>query len=126
MLNLRRKNAELLTNLLSPITDKSKIKIPTETNEKKFNWYLYTITFEKNDVRDKSKNNMTNDKFGVTVYYKPPVHKTPYYERLASLNKNDDLAKTEWASEHVLSLPVHPSVTNQDIERMAQSLKNTL
>src|SRR6187200_15873 len=108
MLNLRRKNAELLTNLLSPITDKSKIKIPTETNEKKFNWYLYTITFEKNDVRDKSKNNMTNDKFGVTVYYKPPVHKTPYYGRLASLNKNDDLAKTEWASEHVLSLPVHP------------------
>jgi perosamine synthetase len=126
MLNLRRKNAELLTNLLSPITDKSKIKIPTETDEKKFNWYLYTITFEKNNVRDKTKNNMTNDKFGVTVYYKPPVHKTPYYDRLASSNKNDGLAKTEWASEHVLSLPVHPSVTNQDIEHMAQSLKNTL
>ena len=123
MLNLRKKNAELLTNLLSPITDKNKIKIPTETDEKKFNWYLYTITFEKNNIRDKTKNNMTNDKFGVTVYYKPPVHKTPYYERLASSNKNDDLAKTEWASEHVLSLPVHPSVTNQDIERMAQSLK---
>lgn len=126
MLNLRKKNAELLTNLLSPITDKSKIKTPTETDEKKFNWYLYTITFEKNNIRDKTKNNMTNDKFGVTVYYKPPVHKTPYYERLASSNKNDDLAKTEWASEHVLSLPVHPSVTNQDIERMVHSLKNTL
>jgi dTDP-4-amino-4,6-dideoxygalactose transaminase len=104
--------------------DKSKIKVPQETQEKKFNWYLYTIAFEENNIRDKIKEKMINDKIGVAVYYKPPVHKTPYYDRLVSSDKNNNnLDKTEWASEHVLSLPVHPSVTNQDIERMVESIK---
>ena len=67
---------------------------------------------------------MINDKIGATVYYKPPVHKTPYYERLVSSDANNNyLAKTKWASEHVLSLPVHPLVTEQDIERMVESIK---
>jgi perosamine synthetase len=124
MLDLRRQNAELLTEMLFPIVDKSKIKVPQETQEKKFNWYLYTIAFEENNIRDKIKEKMINDKIGVAIYYKPPVHKTPYYDRLVSSDKNNDnLDNTEWASEHVLSLPVHPSVTNQDIERMVESIK---
>ena len=124
MLDLRRQNAELLTEMLFPIIDKSKIKVPQETQEKKFNWYLYTLAFEENNIRDKIKEKMTNNKIGVAIYYKPPVHKTPYYDRLVSSDKNNDnLDKTEWASEHVLSLPVHPSVTNQDIERMVESIK---
>ena len=124
MLDLRRQNAELLTEMLFPIVDKSKIKVPQETQEKKFNWYLYTIAFEENNIRDKIKEKMINDKIGVAIYYKPPVHKTPYYDRLVSSDKNNNnLGKTEWASEHVLSLPVHPSVTNQDIERMVESIK---
>ena len=125
MLDLRRQNAELLTEMLFPIIDKSKIKVPQETQEKKFNWYLYTLAFEENNIRDKIKEKMTNNKIGVAIYYKPPVHKTPYYDRLVSSDKNNDnLDETEWASEHVLSLPVHPSVTNQDIERMVESIKN--
>jgi perosamine synthetase len=124
MLDLRRQNAELLTEMLFPIVDKSKIKVPQETQEKKFNWYLYTIAFEENNIRDKIKEKMINDKIGVAIYYKPPVHKTPYYDRLISSDKNNNnLDKTEWASEHVLSLPVHPSVTDQDIERMVESIK---
>ena len=124
MLDLRRQNAELLTEMLFPIVDKSKIKVPQETQEKKFNWYLYTIAFEENNIRDKIKEKMINDKIGVAIYYKPPVHKTPYYDGLVSSDKNNNnLDKTEWASEHVLSLPVHPSVTNQDIERMVESIK---
>jgi perosamine synthetase len=124
MLDLRRQNAELLTEMLFPIVDKSKIKVPQETQEKKFNWYLYTIAFEETNIRDKIKEKMINDKIGVAIYYKPPVHKTPYYDRLISSDKNNNnLDKTEWASEHVLSLPVHPSVTDQDIERMVESIK---
>jgi perosamine synthetase len=122
MLDSRRKNAELLTKLLFPIVDKSKIRLPEETDEKKFNWYLYTVAFQNNGQRDQVKERMINDKIGVTVYYDPPVHKTPYYETLPPLTKNN-LSKTNWASEHVLSLPVHPFVTEQDIERIAQSIR---
>ena len=67
MLDLRRQNAELLTEMLFPIVDKSKIKVPQETQEKKFNWYLYTIAFEENNIRDKIKEKMINDKIGVAI-----------------------------------------------------------
>ena len=47
MLDLRRQNAELLTEILFPIVDKSKIKVHKKRQEKKFNWYLYTVAFER-------------------------------------------------------------------------------
>lgn len=122
VLELRKRNAELLTKLLFPIVEKNKIKLPQETHEKKFNWYLYTVAFENNGQRDQIKERMVNDKIGVTVYYNPPVHKTPYYDTLLPL-MNNNLAQTDWASEHVLSLPVHPFVTEQDIERIVESIR---
>jgi dTDP-4-amino-4,6-dideoxygalactose transaminase len=142
MLELRRKNAELLTKLVFPTIrvndsgndnngggDSSKfgnnndkkgiIRIPQETSKKKFNWYLYTVAFEESNLRDKIKERMISDKIGVTIYYDPPVHETPYYK------DTDKLAITEWASKHVLSLPIHPLVTDQDIVYMAESIKKT-
>jgi perosamine synthetase len=123
MLDLRRKNAELLTKLLFPMVDESKITLPEETDEKKFNWYLYTVAFENNGQRDQIKERMIKDKIGATVYYNPPVHKTPYYDTLVSLTEKNSLSNTDWGSEHVLSLPIHPFVTEQDIERIVQSIK---
>lgn len=68
------------------------------------------------------------DKIGATVYYNPPVHKTPYYEKMMMMisSKTNLLTNTNWASEHVLSLPVHPLITEMDIERIENSLKDSL
>jgi perosamine synthetase len=123
MLELRRRNAELLTKLLLPIADRTQLKLPQEDKEKKFNWYLYTIAFEKNN-RDTIKDKMIKDKIGATVYYDPPVHKTPYYEKMISSEAN--LTNTNWASEHVLSLPVHPLITERDIERIETTLEKNI
>jgi dTDP-4-amino-4,6-dideoxygalactose transaminase len=66
------------------------------------------------------------DKIGATVYYNPPVHKTPYYEKMISSEANLLLTNTNWASEHVLSLPVHPLITEMDIERIENSLEKNI
>ena len=125
MLELRRRNAELLTKLLLPIANRIQLKLPQEYNEKKFNWYLYTIALKRNNIRDKIKDKMIiQDKIGATVYYNPPVHKTPYYEKIIS--EANLLTNTNWASEHVLSLPVHPLITEMDIGRIESSLKGIL
>jgi perosamine synthetase len=167
ILELRKRNAELLSEMLLSIPGikNGKVSIPNELaipddiynenrgnqdtriyKKKQSNWYLYTIAFKKDGIRDSIKQKMIADKIGVTVYYDPPVHKTPYYEKLASIrtanrittadtsftssnannnnnnNNSISLNNTEWASKHVLSLPVHPSLTSQDIEYIATSL----
>ena len=133
MLGLRRRNAEMLTTLISDVANENGIILPRESQSKRFNWYLYTIAITKDNLRDKIQKKMTlHDKIGATVYYDPPVHKTPYYERIMASGTGPQrssvmgLPNTEWASKHVLSLPIHPMVTPEGLERVANSLRGAI
>jgi dTDP-4-amino-4,6-dideoxygalactose transaminase len=126
ILNLRRRNSLLLSNLLETIIPKYNIKIPEEDQIKKFNWYLYTLAFNNSNnttLRDHIKKKLIENGIGVAVYYDPPVHKTPFYQKFSM---NNDLQNTNWSSKHVLSLPVHPGVTETDIQNMVNILKREL
>ncbi|SEB87466.1 DegT/DnrJ/EryC1/StrS family aminotransferase [Arthrobacter woluwensis] len=56
---------------------------------------------------------------GSGVYYPVPNH------RLPSFNRTEDLPNTETAALEVLSLPVHPSLSQDDLERIVTAV-NTL
>lgn len=123
MLDGRRRNANLLTSLLVPLAKERKIIIPQETDKKRFNWYLFTIAFQKDYLRDKVQRALASAKIGTTVYYNPPVHKTPYYQRIHSMKS---LPNTDWASKHVLSLPVHSSVGAEELEQIRCGIENAI
>ena len=126
MLDSRRKNAELMSNMLHDVAEKLKIKLPAEDHHKQFNWYLYTVAFGDNSIRERVKGMMLNEGIGATVYYDPPVHETPYYRNLtasSSKNNNKSLINTEQSSRHVLSLPVHPLVKDEDIKHIASIIQ---
>ncbi len=128
MLERRRHNAKLMTELLSTSTSRASniaeyITLP-ETHEvnKESNWYLYTLAFKRDGIRDIiQKKLVTEYKIGAAVYYDPPVHKTPFYDEMVKMNALK-LENSDWASKHVLSLPVHPLVTDQEINFIASSL----
>lgn len=105
-LSRRRENARLLSDLIAD-TD---ITIPKERTDERVNWSLYTISVENRDALGKKLN---SNGFGSAVYYSTPVHKMPLY-------RGASLPDTDWAADHVLSLPVHPGVTTRDIDRMAK------
>ena len=112
-LNQRRKNAKILSELLSDLD----ISIPHERKGEKVNWYLYTIAPKD---RNKIMKKLHSKGIGATVYYPIPVHKTPFY------NNRSRLPVTEWASSHVLSLPVHPLVRKQNLYQIAQIVKQAV
>jgi perosamine synthetase len=121
MLEIRRRNAERLSKQIFTSSKKYQLKIPEETADKKFNWYLYTVAVQ--DKRDDVKNKLLKNNVGATVYYSPPVHKMPFYARVAS---ETNLPVTEWCANHVLSLPVHPYVTERDVDHISNTLKSTM
>ncbi len=53
---------------------------------------------------------------GSGVYYPIPNH------RLPSFGLTLDLPETERAAREVLSLPVHPSLTQEDLERIVEAV----
>ncbi len=114
ILNARRSNAEILTSILS---NNKGIKIPIESEGKAYNWYLYTVLLGDRDTIYKRLNDAG---IGAAIYYKIPVHMTPFYA-------NDiKLPKTEYIARHVLSLPVHPSLRNNDLEYIGKTLLSLL
>jgi dTDP-4-amino-4,6-dideoxygalactose transaminase len=112
-LKARKKNANLLSQLIADLN----IKIPHERNNESVNWYLYTISTSK---RNKIIKKLNSKGIGAASYYPIPVHKTPFYKQKIVL------PVTDYASSHVLSLPVHPRVSSKNIEFIAKSLRDIL
>ncbi len=112
-LKSRKNNATLLSKLISDL----KIKLPHQQKNESVNWYLYTIATEK---RDKLLKKLNEKGIGAASYYPTPVHKTPYYKL------NTKLPVTDWAASHVISLPIHPKVTQKNIEFIAKTMRDIL
>ena len=109
----RRRNAKILSELLSD----TNIQIPFERKNEKFNWALYTIATKN---RDSILKKLNSKGIGASVYYPIPVHKIPIYKIKSKLTN------TDWASKHVLSLPVHPNVSTKNIEYIAKTVRDLI
>jgi perosamine synthetase len=120
MLDKRAINAKKLGELLSDKIDNQDIVLPQENPRVKYNWYLYTVAF--NNYRNRVKKLLNDNGIGATIYYDPPVHQTPYYSKF----HNGELKITEWASGSVLSLPVHPSITENEINFMVSKVDEAI
>jgi dTDP-4-amino-4,6-dideoxygalactose transaminase len=57
---------------------------------------------------------------GTAVYYPVPIHKQTYYTR--ELGYDLTLPEAERAAEEVLSLPVHPALTQADLETIVAAV----
>jgi len=114
LISQRKKNAQTLTKNLHPYAaSQSDIILPRERKNEVRNWYLYTIAIKQ---RDKIMNQLNSAGIGATVYYNPPIHQTPYYKTKKTLTT------TEWASRHVISLPIHPKVKYSDLLKIITRL----
>ena len=106
-LKLRKRNAELLSKLLSD----SEVILPHERKDETVNWYLYTIATKN---RDRLLKKLNEKGIGAIPYYHIPVHKSPFYKQRTKL------PITDWAASHVISVPIHPNVTQKNLEFTAK------
>jgi dTDP-4-amino-4,6-dideoxygalactose transaminase len=81
-------------------------------------FHQYTIRVEK--FRDSLADKLSADGIGNGIYYPVPVH------RLPSFNESIALPETEMAAQEALSLPVHPSLTKSNLDRIARSVNTHL
>jgi dTDP-4-amino-4,6-dideoxygalactose transaminase len=112
-LEARVRNAKFLTERLGSVKG---AEFTQNAPDRTHVFYLYTLYLKKN--RDLVKERLNEKAIGAAVYFHMPVHRTPLYTSLGYSRKR--LKNTEGATRHVLSLPVHPGVSQQDIERIAE------
>jgi dTDP-4-amino-4,6-dideoxygalactose transaminase len=112
---IRRSNAAYLTEQLSSVKDVITPKIRPDAEHV---FHQYTI---RNKDRDNAAQKLRDKGVGVGIHYPTPIHKQPLY---VDLGYQDELPVAELACQEVLSLPVHPSLTREDLDYIIQAVKS--
>jgi len=120
-LEKRRRNARLLTEKLG---EARRLELPGEPPDRQHSWYVYTVRLRDADakMRDGVVDELRKHLVGATVYYHTPIHLMPYYRQFGE----QGLPETETAAQQVFSLPVHPAVTLEQTDYIANSVKNVI
>ena len=118
----RSRNAAHLTKLFE---ESDKLVLPPKLANRNPSWYLYTVRIKDatESRRNKVIEEMHQNGIGAEVYYPIPVHHMPYYKENFGKFK---LAETEKAAEQVLSLPIHPGVTDEQVDFIAKTFLSLL
>lgn len=110
--NARQANAAVLNAGLAEIDG---VRIPAVAEGAVHVYHQYTIRVEATE-RDRIREALKEEHgIGSGVYYPIPNHRLPSLARFAP---GLDLPETERAASEVLSLPVHPSLAPEDLERI--------
>jgi dTDP-4-amino-4,6-dideoxygalactose transaminase len=105
----RQQNASFLSNNISGV-----ITPPTADNAVHV-FHQYTIRVVEQD-RDRFAEELAKRGVGSGVYYPTPVH------RLPSFGLSLELPATEQVAQECLSLPVHPSLTQANLETIVNAV----
>ena len=105
----RRRTAAALSARL-PAT----VGVPTVADGADPAWHQYTIRARERDALVEA---LAADGVGAGVYYPTPIHRLPAYDL------DLDLPQTRRAADEVLSLPVHPSVEETDVDQIVEAVE---
>jgi len=85
-------------------------------------FHQYTVRVPDGQ-RDRLSAGLTERGVGNRIYYPLPVHQQPYYRKLGY---TDVLPAVERACQEVLSLPVHPALTQEELIRIVEAVNEVL
>jgi len=112
----RRRNASLLDEGLAGTAG---IKTPRERPGYRHAYHQYTILVAGD--RDRFQAGLRELGVGTAVHYAVPVHRQPLYVNLGYGSVSMPVA--EHAAAHVLSLPVHPGLSESDLDRVVDAVR---
>jgi len=113
----RRKNAALYNSYLSV----PGIQTPVESKDGTHVYHQYTIRVKD---RDAVKKRLDDAKMSSMVYYPVPLHLQAAYKDLGL--KPGSLPVAEQAAREVLSLPMYPELTEEQVRSVADAVKKAL
>jgi len=104
--------------------DISDIKPPVEKSENKHVYQMYTIRVGNGVDRDVFVRKLNAKGIGASIHFFPPVHHMEPYR--GDKYYQDDLSVTEQVIQEIVTLPMYPQMTDDDLEYMVVSIKEVL
>lgn len=117
VIEMRRRNAELLSTKLSRIAG---IEVPHPPDSFFHVYQMYTIKVKGREEKRDALSAYLAERGIMTKVYFSPVHFTHFYKN--ELRYNCELTITERVSQQVLTLPMYPTLTEDEIDYIADSI----
>jgi dTDP-4-amino-4,6-dideoxygalactose transaminase len=111
----RNEHARLYSELLSKVPQ---VRTPNVAQGAKHVFYVYVIQAEH---RDRLQEFLKGKGIGTGVHYPLPIHLQPAY--VGEQYKQGDFPATEAQAASILSLPMYPELTRQQIEYIAGAIR---
>lgn len=99
-----------------------KIETPVVPNDYHSSWAQYTLRLSDNVNRAELQSFLKEKDIPTMVYYPITMHKQTAFKHL----NQSDCPNAEWLSQHVLSLPMHPYLTDEEIKLVSFSVLDCL
>lgn len=99
------------------------ITIPTVKSNVRHVWHLYTILLNSKIDRNEFFNLMRTKNIGVNLHY-IPIYKFTYYQKNYKLK--DVFPVTEEIFKRIITLPMFPLMTDQDVSNVIEATKETI
>ena len=95
------------------------LQLPLEAGYAGSAWHLYVIRHPR---RDDLKKHLDANGVGCALHYPVPLHLQKCYANLG--HKHGDFPVAEKAARECLSLPIYPELTDAQIRRVVEAIKN--
>jgi dTDP-4-amino-4,6-dideoxygalactose transaminase len=116
--NARIKNAQYLSEkikeikgIIAPIT--------TSNSNHVFHQYTIRVTTQFPKTRDQLSEFLTKNGIGNSIFYPVPIHKQNAYAQY----HQQSFPITEQLAKEALSLPIYPSLTNEELDQIISILQ---
>ena len=114
----RRDNARYISENLK---DLKFLKVPKMIDGYEPVFHQYTLRVDSK-VRKSFMEHLVKNEVGCGVYYPLAVYNQPLYQSMGF--KKRLCPNAEKAAEEVLSIPVHPALSKQDLEKIVSVIRN--
>jgi perosamine synthetase len=118
----RQKNAQKLNEQLKDI-DGIELPVVKSGCVHIFHQYTIRVTEASSISRDELRKYLLENGISTGIYYPVPIHNQPYYKTLGYTCR---LPTTEKLAGEVLSLPVHPVLTDENILRIGNAIRKAV
>ncbi len=116
-----RKRQDVANNYNKHLNDlKLNIKLPLLKNKCVSSWAQYTIILPDNIDRFKLQEDLKSKDIPTAIYYPIPLNEHEPYKNFP-ISKSG-LANTNYLAQNVLSLPMHPYLTEDDIINISKNI----
>jgi dTDP-4-amino-4,6-dideoxygalactose transaminase len=95
------------------------VGIPARVPDSQSAWAIYAILLPDGAARDRLQAGLKADGVPSAIYYPRPLHKQPAY---AGAHDGAALPVSEDLSTRIMALPMHPDLTDQDVDRICASV----